>query len=264
MISTRDPGFEVNCYTTIEELFGEDKRSRAIELAERGFRVFPINPYRAPDQPIADAIRQAEKRAKTPVAGFSQKKASAEPEIVRQWWSCSDDSSADLNIGLSISDEFFVLDIDVDKGGDDSLLQLEGKYGPLPPTITVKTRSGGTHYYFRTGGCRVKTSVGKVGKGIDVRGAVSHGYVLAPGSVINGKSYEWVKEPNRRGSAFDSMAEAPSWLIDRMPTGPRAERGPKAAKPLCALDQGHNVELARHLIRRPSPPFRAPAGASTR
>ena len=108
--------------------------------------------------------------------------------------------------------------------------------------------------------CKVKNSAGKVGKGIDVRGAESYGYVLAAGSDINGKSYEWVKEPNRRGSAFDSMAEAPSWLIDRMPTGARAERGPMAAKPLCALDQGHNVELARHLIRKIEPAIQGAGG----
>jgi AAA domain len=45
------------------------------------------------------------------------------------------------------------------------------------------------------------------------------------------------------------MAAAPSWLIDLMPTGARRERDPEAAKPICALDQSHNVELARQLIR---------------
>jgi putative DNA primase/helicase len=210
MINSSD--FEVNCNTTTEELFGKDKRSRAVELAVRGFHVFPIKAYIPPADPTADAIRQAEKRAKVPVPGFSQKQASADPQLVRRMWSAPDGSSANHNIGLAITDYFFVLDIDIDKGGDDSLRQLEHKYGPLPRTIKVRTWTGGLHFYFRSGGRKVKNSVGKVGKGIDVRGAESHGYVLAAGSEINGKSYEWAEEPNRHGSGLDSMAEAPNWL----------------------------------------------------
>jgi Bifunctional DNA primase/polymerase, N-terminal len=260
MINRNDPGFEVNCNTTIEELFGEDKRSRAVELAKLGFQVFPINSYLPPATATADAIEEAEKKAKTPLAGFSQKQASADPKLVRRMWSAPDGSPANHNIAIAVGGEFFVLDIDGDKGGYDSLHQLERKYGPLPPTIKVKTRSGGLHLYFRSCGRKVKNSVGKVGKGIDVRGAESHGYVLAAGSEINGKSYEWVKEPNRHGSALDSMAEAPNWLIDLMPTGARAQRDPMAAKPLCALDQGHNVELARHLIRETEPAIEGGGG----
>jgi hypothetical protein len=253
-----DPDFEVNCNTTIEELFGEDKRSRAVELAKLGFPVFPINEYIQPADLTAGAVKQAEKKAKTPLSGFSQKQAHADPELVRRMWSAPDGSPANYNIGLAITDDFFVLDVDSDKGGDVSLQQLELKHGPLPPTVTVKTRSGGTHYYFRTEGREVKNSVGKVGKGIDVRGAESHGYVLAPGSEINGKSYEWVMAP--RCNALDSMAEPPSWLIDLMPTGARAERDTMAAKPLCALDQGHNLELAWRLIRETEPAIEGAGG----
>jgi hypothetical protein len=45
-----------------------------------------------------------------------------------------------------------------------------------------------------------------------------------------------------------------------MPTGARAERDPLAAKPLCALDQDHNVELARHLIRETEPAIEGAGG----
>jgi hypothetical protein len=260
MIDVDDPGFEINCNTTIEELFGQDKRSRAVELAKLGFHVFPVQAYVPPVDLTADAIRTAERQAKTPAPGSSQKQASSDPQLVYRFWSTSSGSPAEHNIGLAITDDFFVLDIDVDKSGDDSLRQLEKKYGSLPPTITVKTRSGGTHYYFRTHGRKIKNSVAKVGKGIDVRGAESRGYVLAPGSVINGKRYQWVREPNRRSSAFDSMAAPPSWLIDLMPTGARRERDPEAAKPICALDQSHNVELARQLVRTTEPAIEGAGG----
>jgi hypothetical protein len=260
MINPNDPDFEIDCNTRIDELFGKDKRSRAVELAERGFHVFPVQAFVPPANLTSDAIKAAEQQAKTPVSGFSAKRASSDPQLVRRIWSAADGSPANYNIGLRVTDDFFVLDIDVDKGGDGSLRQLEREHGPLPQTLRVKTRSGGTHYYFRTGGRKVRNSVDKVGKGIDVRGVESRGYVLAAGSDINGKSYEWVETPKPRGNALGSMVEAPSWLFDFIPTGARAERDPMAAKPLCALDQGHNVELARQLIRESEPAIEGAGG----
>ena len=198
MINPNDPDFEIDCNTRIDELFGKDKRSRAVELAERGFHVFPVQAFVPPANLTSDAIKAAEQQAKTSVSGFSAKRASSDPELVRRIWSAADGSPANYNIGLRVTDDFFVLDIDVDKGGDGSLRQLEREHGPLPQTLRVKTRSGGTHYYFRTGGRKVRNSVDKVGKGIDVRG-VEFGHVLAAGSDINGKSYEWVETPKPRG-----------------------------------------------------------------
>ena len=46
MIDIGAPELEVNCNTTIEELFGEDKRARAVGAGRSGdFRLFPINAY---------------------------------------------------------------------------------------------------------------------------------------------------------------------------------------------------------------------------
>jgi hypothetical protein len=245
---------------TIEELFTKDMRSRAVNLAKLRFHVFPVQAYVPPADLTADAIRTAERQAKTPVPGFSQKQASSDPQLVYRLWSTPSGSPAHHNIGLAVTDDFFVLDIDIDKGGDGSLRQLEHKFGPLPQTLRVRTRSGGTHYYFWTGGRKIKNSVSRIAKGIDVRGAESRGYVLAPGSVINGKSYDWVKEPDGHGAALDAMAEAPSWLFDLMPTGARGERDPMAEKPLCALDMPHNVEVARRLIQETEPAIEGAGG----
>ena len=68
----------------------------------------------------------------------------------------------------------FVLDVDGDVGNA-NLEAVQAKHGHLPKTITVKTGNG-RHYYFRCDGARVGNSVGRLGKGIDVRG--DGGYVV--------------------------------------------------------------------------------------
>ena len=46
------------------------------------------------------------------------------------------DRGPDANIGIATGRNagFWVLDIDSDKGGDDSIVALERSYGPLPQT----------------------------------------------------------------------------------------------------------------------------------
>ena len=59
----------------------------------------------------------------------------------------------------------------------------------LPPTLTVTTPSGGWHLYYRypEGGLRSKNGIFP---GIDLK--ADGGYVLAAGSSIDGKFYEYV------------------------------------------------------------------------
>ena len=71
-----------------------------------------------------------------------------------------------------------VLDADLYKGVDPATLAL------LPPTRTVSTPSGGEHRYYRTAD---QLGNAKFAPTIDVRCA--NGYVLGPGSVIDGREY---------------------------------------------------------------------------
>src|SRR3954465_6751634 len=112
MINPNDPDFEIDCNTRVDELFGKGKPSRAVELAERGFHVFPVQAFVPPANLTSDAIKAAEQQAKTPVSGFSAKRASSDPQLVRRIWSAADGSPANYNIGLRVTDDFFVLDID--------------------------------------------------------------------------------------------------------------------------------------------------------
>jgi len=102
----------------------------------------------------------------------------------------------------------FVLDIDGDAGRT-SLAALEAEHGPLPRTITVATgrEDDGEHRWFTyPSGCAVKSTVGNLGLGLDIR--ANGGYVIIPPSRhMTGKNYQWV-------DVNLPLADPPEWLID--------------------------------------------------
>lgn len=85
----------------------------------------------------------------------------------------------------------YVVDIDSHEGkkGKESRKHLEKEHGSMPCTFTVETPTGGCHIYF-TG--RGSNTAGRLGPGIDTRG--KGGYVVCPGSVIDGKQYHIIDE----------------------------------------------------------------------
>ena len=105
--------------------------------------------------------------------------------------------------------KFWVLDVDLDHGGLDSLAQLEEEFGPLPVTATVKTGGGGWHYYFRWGNEEIRNRVA-VMPGLDIRGDA--GYVLAVGSShVSGVDYDWAEG---RALGEVEIAEGPAGLVE--------------------------------------------------
>lgn len=91
-----------------------------------------------------------------------------------------------LNCGKS---GLVVLDVDM-KGGKNGLASL-AKLPPLPKTYTVRTKSGGLHYYFKGKG---KNTVCQLGNGLDTRG--TGGYVVIYGDVVDSSPVadlpEWI------------------------------------------------------------------------
>lgn len=77
-----------------------------------------------------------------------------------------------------------------------SLYELERANGDIPETFTVKTRTGGFHYYFRGQGRNTSDTV--LGKGLDSRG--DGGFVVAPGTA----GYTVIED--------GPVAPAPEWL----------------------------------------------------
>jgi Bifunctional DNA primase/polymerase, N-terminal len=152
------------------------KRSKLLEAAlgyaARGWPVFPC-----------------EAGGKKPLTPNGFKDATTDPRIVTAWWN----RFPDANIAAPTGERsgFFVLDIDRDSWGFGTLDALEGQFGVLPRTRTVRTGRGGLHLYFKypDDGTVIPNSAGRLGLGIDVRG--EGGYVLVPPSETEG-AYEYL------------------------------------------------------------------------
>jgi putative DNA primase/helicase len=132
----------------------QDVLAAALHLASLGFSVLPCNAEKKPTCPH----------------GFND--ATRDPDGVRALWHCYPGELIGIATG-SISG-FVVLDIDETKHTEAAA--WKNKYGPrLPETFCVKSRSGGTHYFFqyRAG---LKCSASKIARGVDVRG--DGGYVI--------------------------------------------------------------------------------------
>lgn len=159
------------------------KVDAALALAKRGFRVFPIKAGAKFPPLVTDWPRFA---------------TNDSVEALKYWT-----DSKDANIGVHC-ESMLVLDVDVAKGGAESLAYLQAVHD-LPDTLTTITPSGGKHLFYRlpAGHPGVPNSVERIGKGIDVRS--NGGYVVAPGSETPAGRY--------RFEADAEIAPAPDWLI---------------------------------------------------
>lgn len=174
------------------------KLDHALALAARGFRVFPIAP-----------------NAKSPplLNGWPQK-ATSDPETVKDYWI----PVPDANIGIHC-EGMIVVDVDVAKGGNESLQLLEITHG-LPDTLVARTPSGGRHLFFVADG-PAGNSVEQIGPGLDVRSR--GGYVVAAGSTVPSGEYRWESDL--------PIADAPEWLVTKLGTAIPKEGTPKERVP---------------------------------
>jgi len=153
-------------------------------------------------------------QTKTPLVKGGYKAASTDHGQINRWFKNPNAVGIGVPTGERVG--FFVLDIDGEKGAD-SLKALEDLHGPLPETLEVITgrKAGGRHLYFRfTGEVDIRNSASKLGAGLDIRG--TGGYVIVPPSLHpSGNRYRY-REGHKPLEL--SIAEAPSWLIDRVKT----------------------------------------------
>lgn len=150
------------------------KLHKAQELAARGFKVFPLK-----------------KNAKTPLnPGKFLSQATSNKATIDILWT----KYPNANIGIATGEGLIVIDVDTlqhgGENGSESLKNYEIINGPLNDTFTVQTPTGGNHIYYVTNN-ECKNATGLL-PGVDIRG--TGGYVVAPGSTINGKEYKIVKD----------------------------------------------------------------------
>ena len=182
---------------------------QALNLAARGFHLFPC-----------------EANGKLPVIKDFPNRATRDEAQLRTWF-----EGKDLNIGISTSrfgddQALVVVDVDNKKGkhGDAQLLTLELEGFDLPASLEQSTPSGGRHIIYATPQA-CKQGVNVLGDGLDIRSR--GGYIVGPGSQIDGKPYQQI-------NGHGHVVAAPGWLVDRL--GFDSPRPAISSEPLAGVD----------------------------
>lgn len=125
-------------------------------------------------------------------------------EFLRRWPTNAEFKSFDWsgNVGIVCGkvSGITVLDIDLPEGAE----TLDKLDMTLPHTVQAKTPNG--MHYFMEYDEDVRTGVAVLGKGVDIRNDGS--FVVAPGSVIDGREYRWHLSTDEV-----EMEKPPGWMI---------------------------------------------------
>lgn len=170
--------------------------------------------------------------------------ATTDPDKIRWWWS----KAPDANVGVACKPSLLlVVDCDMPKSdktmperfqlpgivvGEDVFAQMTCELGVQFPfeTFTVRTPSGGMHYYFKNSRDLPMTQRALVTGWVDVRanGGMG-GYVVGPGSSDARGGYDpVVRLP---------VMEAPEWLL-RLCARPPEQ--PTAPRPVMPFEQAYS------------------------
>lgn len=124
---------------------------------------------------------------------------STAPEVYAAW---SARPLANVGVVTGAVSGIWVLDVDPKHGGHERLAELEMANGPLPKTYTVRTGSGGLHFYFSLDNVDfdLTNSPGRLPHGLDVRGR--GGFVVAPPSVSTFGPYLVMGDPDAAARSF--------------------------------------------------------------
>ena len=201
--------------------------SDALALASRGFHVFPCRP-----------------NSKLPAIEDFPNRATTNEKLIHEWFS----NSRGYNIGIStskFSDDKALCVVDVDtkerKHGDETLLELEMRGDYFPVTLEQSTPSGGRHLIY-VADTALRQGVDTLGIGLDIRSR--GGYILGPGSSIDGKAYTQI-------NGHGTLAPTPDWLVRRL----GVDRADHSARrdPLPGVDSARAAERAAAWLKDYAP-----------
>ena len=176
-------------------------------------------------------------RGKLPLTPHGSKDATLNESQARTWWQ----QWPAANVGIATGHRFFVVDVDIKSGGEETWDMLRAQHGALPETIEQLTGTGGKHILYLLPDFPVLNSQGKIGPGIDIRG--TGGYIVAAPSIHpdTKRPYEW-----------DGLAEienqkllpAPPWLLKLLQQSEARAQAPKPI-PQSISEGGRNDTLFR-------------------
>jgi hypothetical protein len=196
----------------------------ALDTAARGWPVFPLRP--------GDKRPALHGETACPHTGECtgghvkwEQRATTDPDRIHRAW-----SAGAFNVGLATGPAgLLVVDLDQVKAKDGegtpdgvtsfaALCERAGQ--PVPRTYRVRTAGGGQHLYFWVHrAIRMPSSKGRLAPKIDTR--AWGGYVVAPGSTVNGAAYEIAEA--------GPVAELPTWLMLQLQDRPRPDTPPVLA-----------------------------------
>ena len=165
--------------------------------------------------------KDCESPGKHPLPFDGLKAATNDKAQHAKWWK----ANPQANLATLTGEEsgIVVVDIDKDKGGFDTLSEIEEQYGRFPETWEVRTGGGGIHLYFRYPAGEQIGSRNGWKKGIDIK--ADGGYVLAPPSNHVQGIYQWEAGCSPRDR---ELADVPGWLLPLLPRKEEKPAEPKA------------------------------------
>jgi hypothetical protein len=182
-----------------------DMGTYAVELAVNGWEVGPL--CQTEPIPGTTRCRTTGPHGKDPVGYLVRHGVydfTTNVGKVINWW-----SRTPWNIGIRVPASMFVLDVDGPDRlphpgkGLQALAQVEEQHGPLPPTLTQISGSGGLHLFFR----RPPGKLSEAGLPDGLEYKDRGGYIVAAPSIHpdTGERYVWCDHP---------VAAPPRWLIN--------------------------------------------------
>lgn len=174
----------------------KSKLDWALHHAKAGFFVFPVRV-----------------NAKTPLIPNWQNEATRDEKKIKEMWQCKPNANIGIFCGkYGNGQALIVIDVDVKNGKDGrkSIEALEADGYLLTTTLTHKTTSGGEHIIFSSDH-NVRQGTNVLGDGLDIRSR--GGYIVAPGSVVDGSPYKILQDI--------AITPAPPWLVNKfkLPSG---------------------------------------------
>lgn len=188
----------------------QNKLDAALAYASLGWSVFPLHYVFQDGLCSCGNLACGKHTGKHPYAllapnGF--KNAVSLQPTLQSWF--KDNPSLNIGIATGKISGIVVLDIDPDKGGDETIEGYFQQHGE-PQTVTAKSGGGGRHFYFTyPDGSEIKSGQDVLGPGIDIR--ADGGYIAAPPNThLSGNRYEWI---SGKSPSEIELSALPDWLL---------------------------------------------------